>query len=337
MMLSMVNFLKWTLRLKLLAYCCFVEAANLQNFSQKCMGTEFKILIDHDDPKISYSAARSAFNECERLNLIFSDYLVDSEISRLSESSYSNISQRLSNELFHVLFFGNNLSLKTNGAFDPTIGHLSRLWRVSRFRQALPLKKDIALAKSLSGFTFLEFFEDRQEVKVNKPGLILDLGGIAKGFTADMMLKKLKSVGMHRSLIDAGGDITLGEPPRGQKGWNIEIGGRKHPDLPELELSNCSIATSGDIEQFVKIGKTQYSHILNPKTGFGIENISQVTMIAKDGITADSYATAASVLGPEKTSDLLIRNTHHKAFFLCKELSGVELLVLQDQEFNLEK
>ena len=139
------------------------------------MGTEFKILIDHDDPKISYSAARSAFNECERLNLIFSDYLVDSEISRLSESSYSNITQRLSNELFHVLFFGNNLSLKTNGAFDPTIGHLSRLWRVSRFRQALPLKKDIVLAKSLSGFTFLEFFEDRQEVKINKPGLILDL------------------------------------------------------------------------------------------------------------------------------------------------------------------
>ena len=321
----------------LLNVLCFLHANEIHQFSSRCMGTEFKILIDHDIEKKCSVAAKTAFDEAKRLNSIFSDYDADSELSKLSNSSHSDEKVRLSDELFEVLEFSKLLANKTDGAFDPTLGQLSRLWRISRFRTTLPTNKSIIRAMDSVGFEHLILNNSEKEAILLRPGTILDLGGIAKGYTADRMMLILKNMGFSRCLIDAGGDITIGNPPRGQKGWKIEIGGRKHPDLPILQLSNCSIATSGDIEQFVKVGQTQYSHILNPKTGYGLKNIFQVTIIANNGITADSYATAASVLGPERTSDLLIQNSPHRAFFLCQKLSCVELLVFQDQKFDLEK
>ena len=91
--------------------------------------------------------------------------------------------------------------------------------------------------------------------------MVLDLGGIAKGYTADHMLKVLKSNKLNRVLIDAGGDLLIGDAPVGKKGWKIEIGGRTHPDLPILTLSNIAVATSGDVEQFVTIAR---ENILTP-------------------------------------------------------------------------
>ena len=106
--------------------------------------------------------------------------------------------------------------------------------------------------------------------------------GIAKGYTADRMLKIFSSNNVTRVLIDAGGDLLLGDPPLEQRGWTIEIGGRKHPGLPILKLSNMAIATSGDLEQKVTIKGKTYSHIIDPTTGLGLTSMSQVTILAKN-------------------------------------------------------
>jgi thiamine biosynthesis lipoprotein len=252
------------------------------------MGTEFKILIDHDCENKSSIAAKAAFDEARRLNLIFSDYDTESELSKLSNSSYSSQKVKLSEELFEVLKFSKSLAQVTDGAFDPTLGQLSRLWRISRFRKSLPNVISIEKAMDRVGSEYLILNYLQKEATLLKPGIILDLGGIAKGYTADRMMLILKNMGFDRCLIDAGGDLTLGKRPRQSKGWKIQIGGIKHPDLPRMTLENCSVATSGDSSQFVEINGTKYSHILNPRSGYGLENLTQVTVIAKNGISADS-------------------------------------------------
>ena len=300
-----------------LTFMMKIEGSEFQQFSTKCMGTEFKILIDHDNKDLCKHAAKAAFEEAARLNKIFSDYISDSEISLLSESSNTGTKLKLSDELLEVLLYSKSLAIKSDNAFDPTMGQLSRLWRVSRFRKSLPPEKSLLRAMKLKGVDALQIFEKEKEVALLKPGIVLDLGGIAKGYTADKMISSLNKFGINRSLVDAGGDLTLGNKPRGKSGWKIEIGGKSHPELPILSLENCSIATSGDSAQFIEINGIRYSHILNPETGYGLENLSQVTVIAENGMKADSFATAFSVLGPKRSKELFEKE-NFKAFFITQ-------------------
>jgi thiamine biosynthesis lipoprotein len=295
------------------------------------MGTDFKILIDHDCENNSSTAARAAFQEANRLNLIFSDYDSESELSQLSNSSYRSQKIKLSEELFEVLEFSKSLAVETEGAFDPTLGQLSRLWRISRFRKSLPSVISIKKAMDRVGSQYLILSNQQKEATILKPGIILDLGGIAKGYTADRMMLILKNMGFDRCLIDAGGDLTLGKRPRQSKGWKIQIGGIKHPDLPRMTLENCSVATSGDSSQFVEINDRKYSHIVNPRTGYGLENLTQVTVIAPNGISADSLATTLSVLGPEKAKELGILKEKEgiRAFFVTQKNDEQILDILQ--------
>lgn len=309
----------------------YTHAKEFHEFSSKCMGTDFKILIDHDSEKNSSIAAYEAFQEANRLNLIFSDYDSESELSQLSNSSYSSQKVKLSEELFEVLEFSKSLAVETEGAFDPTLGQLSRLWRISRFRKSLPSVISIEKAMDRVGSQHLILSKPQKEATLLKPGIILDLGGIAKGYTADRMMLILKNMGFERCLIDAGGDLTLGKRPRQRKGWKIQVGGIKHPDLPMMTLENCSVATSGDSSQFVEINDRKYSHIVNPRTGYGLENLTQVTVIAPNGISADSLATTLSVLGPDKSKELEILKKKEgiRAFFVTQKKDNQILDILQ--------
>ena len=112
----------------------------------------------------------------------------------------------------------------------------------------------------------------------------------------------LKKNGIDRTMIEAGGDIRLGEPPPNKPAGGSALASptAKSPPQFYLWLSRAAVATSGDMWQFVVIGGKKYSHIINPKTGIGLTDAGQVTVVAPDGITADALSTAVSVLGPEK-------------------------------------
>ena len=103
--------------------------------------------------------------------------------------------------------------------------------------------------------------------------------------------------------------------PRNHKGWKIKIGGKNNLSLPTLTLANCSIATSGDWEQYIELDGVSYSHIIDPRTGMGITNRSQVTVITKKGMTADALASTFSVLGYNDSIDLLKKYGVQSAFF----------------------
>jgi thiamine biosynthesis lipoprotein len=135
-----------------------------------------------------------------------------------------------------------------------------------------------------------------------RPGMRLDLGAIAKGYATDEALAVLRRLGLPRALVNASGGISAGAPPPGRDGWRVAVAPLE-PDAPPsqfLRVVNGAVATSGDTWQFVEIDGKRYSHIIDPRTGWGLTTHSSVTVLAPDGMTADGLATAVSVLGPQE-------------------------------------
>jgi len=283
------------------------------------MGAKVLILVNAEDDKALEEAVQSTYEEGERLNMIFSDYEAKSEVSRLSQSSGSGKNFLLSPELFELLQYAQNLSKVSDGAFDVTVGPLSRLWRIARFQKKLPAPHKINLALNRVGYHNLLLNEANHSATAQLPGMVLDLGAIAKGYIADRMLETMKNIGYPRCLIDAGGDLTIGDAPKNRKGWRVEIGGRKHPQLPVLNLANCAVATSGDMEQFLEIDGKRYSHILNPLTGIGLPDGAQATVVAPNCMIADSLASMCLVLGFEQSTPLLTQTKADQVHFLLKK------------------
>ena len=294
-------------------------------FSEKCMGTNFTLLIDHENRKFAQIAAEKAFSEAHRLDNILSDYNSESELSKLSQNSGSSKYYSLSNDLFKVLAESDELAVETEGAFDITVGPFSRLWRIARFKKAIPSESKLLQARKRVGYRKLEIDREKKMVKLDASAMVLDLGGIAKGYAADQMLKILQNLNVRRVLIDAGGDVLLGDPPLGKSGWRIEIGGTAHPDLPTLTISNIAVATSGDFEQSIKLGGKTFSHLINPFTGLGLTSQSQVTVVAPTAMEADSLASACLVLGPIKGFKMLEEKQNVIAYFLKKEENETKL------------
>jgi len=129
----------------------------------------------------------------------------------------------------------------------------------------------------------------------------IDLGGIAKGYAAQKTIALLRAYGLRSALVAAGGDIVAGAAPPSEKGWRVTILPLTHDDKNAegcLLIHDAAVSTSGDAEQFVEIEGVRYSHIVDPRTGLAVTGRSSVTVVAREGTTADAAATALSVLGP---------------------------------------
>jgi thiamine biosynthesis lipoprotein len=264
------------------------------------MGTTFTITVWADDEAVARAAAREAFARAANLNRIMSDYLPSSELMKLCAGAGGPAVQ-VSPELFSVLERARRVSEETDGAFDVTVGPIVRLWRKARKSIRLPEREALEKARALTGWRMMTLDPRERKVRLEKAGMLLDLGGIAKGYTADEMLAVLKKHGLPRALVACGGDLRLGEPPPGKDGWAIDIDPVAPGEKPHrLTLKECAISTSGDASQFVEIDGVRYSHILDPRTGKPLTVRMSATVLAPDGITADSLTKAVAVLGPEK-------------------------------------
>ena len=295
-------------------------------FVEKHMGADFRLVLYVTTEKAARQAAEMAYKEVQRLNDILSDYEAESELSKLSETAGSGKLIPLSEDLWTVLSASQRLSHQTKGAFDVTVGPCVRLWRIARFRRTMPKAEKLSQGHKAVGFRHLKLFPEKRAARLDAPNMVLDLGGIAKGYAADRALAILREQGMRSALVDAGGDLALGDPPPGRKGWRIEIGGRKHPDLPALELANCAVATSGDVEQFVEVDGKRYSHLIDPRTGIGLTTRLQVTVVAPSGMQADSLASTLNVLGPGKGSVLVKTLPQVQAYFVQRKGGAASLI-----------
>lgn len=278
---------------------------NRYQFESPHMGTLFRITLYAASDSLARRASDAAFQRIEELNRIMSDYLEESELNRVSTASGSGESQVVCRELLEVFQRSLEISRKTEGAFDITVGPYVQEWRAIRNSPVprLPSEEELAILGSRVGYQHLILNPESGSVRLAEPQMQLDLGGIAKGYATQEALYVLETHGITSALIDGGGDITLGDPPPGRDSWTIAVPTSNRDSSSgylELHLSNRTVATSGDLFQYIDIDGTRYSHILDPRTGLGVTEQRQVTVIAPNGMDADGYASAISVLGPEQ-------------------------------------
>ena len=275
-------------------------------FERGLMGTRFAITCYHDDPDQAKLAADAAFDSAERINQVASDYIADSELLGLSKHPAGE-SVTVSLRLFQLISEARCMAEKTGGLFDPTLGPLTKLWRESRRRSSLPDDNTLTAARAATGWQNLILDPGHLTVVFLKPAMRLDLGGIAKGQAADAMLTAMKERGIPRCCITAGGDVRLGESPPGATGWKVGVRTRSDKDDPEiLILANCAVSTSGDLHQFVEIGGTRYSHIIDPATGLGLTRGRSATVIAPTATVSDALATACCVAPIETANSMAL-------------------------------
>ncbi|MEO0007903.1 MAG: hypothetical protein RJA20_2099 [Bacteroidota bacterium] len=269
---------------------------NRYEYSHPQMGTVFRVVFyAHHDSSEAAALAKTVFDRIDTLNMRFSDWLPESELGMLCREAGDKHCLKVSAELADILHQSGSFTRQSNGAFDVTIGAVTRLWRRSRNLKELPEPERIAAALKTVGWKNLTVCPDDSCVRLRKKGMLLDLGGIAQGWTADDCLGILRSNGVSMALIDAGGDIALGAPPPGREGWQIEMPSADGTKLMTLE--NCGITTSGATCRFFELDGKRYSHIVDPRTGQPLTHRTQVTVLAQNATTADAWATAISVMG----------------------------------------
>jgi len=293
--------------------------------TRRFMGVPWTITVHAADASAGRAAIAAVFAEVDRLERILSDYDPASELSRLSAAAPTAAPVPVSGDLWRVLERAVALRDRTDGGFDPAVGRLTTLWRQVRRSERLPVPEKLVAAVDTVGPAALVLVPDSQAVLLPKAGTRLDLGGIGMGYAADRAIEAITASGVEAAMVDASGDVAVSGPPPGTPGWRIAVAplGRGAPQpaaLPQpLVLAHSAVTTSGDAFQAVEIEGRRYSHIVDPRTGLGVEGPASVTVIAPDCMTADSLATAASVLGPEKGLALVAATPGCAALFVRLE------------------
>lgn len=285
------------------------------------MGTDFAVVLYAPTQAVADKGFAAAFGRIKALDERLSDYNSESELSQLSQAAPTKVPVPLSDDMFRVLSEAQKLSAATGGAFDVTLGPLTKLWRRSRRQKELPAAATLEAARNAVGYQNLALDAKSRTAELGRPGMRLDLGGIGQGFAADEALAELRKLGLARALINASGDIMAGDAPPGEAGWKIGIAPLKANDPPSrfVLAKNCAVSTSGDAFQFVEIAGRRYSHIVDPHTGLGLSDRSSVTIIAPNCTTADALATAVCVLGPEKGMKLVENSADLACLFVHVE------------------
>ena len=276
-------------------------------FVETHMGSSFKVLLYSTDATTARRASRLAFDRIAALDATLSDYQPESELSRLSLTA-GGPAVAVSADLFDILERSKQFHARTEGVFDVTIAPVGRLWRRARRDRKLPDPQKLAEARALVGSDKLLLDSRKRTVQLTRPGMRLDVGGIAKGYASQAAIDVLRSQGITRALVGGAGDIVVADPPPDVAGWTIAIAGLNPSEAdPEtyILLKNAAISTSGDAERFVIIDGHRYSHIINPVTGMGVEDRASVTVVAPDGGTADALETSVYLLGPERGLKLI--------------------------------
>jgi thiamine biosynthesis lipoprotein len=232
-------------------------------------------------------------------------------------------------EAFQLLAAAQDVSRKTGGVFDITVGRLTRAWGFSARQPQIPDAQTLAAAEECAGWTHMELDPAWRTVQFLRSGLELDLGAIAKGYAVDCALEVLRSAGVH-GLIDAGSSSIAATDESFSNGWKVSIANPTDSSLPlcEVELGNRALSTSGVKEQSLVRDGRIYSHLIDPTT-HGLETnaperqVLQVTVLAPTSLLADALSTAMFLLGHEKGSVVLAQFTGCSALWVYSDSEGI--------------
>ncbi len=266
------------------------------------MGTETSLIVIAPPQQRSTAAHALKMGEQElrRAESRLSTYMDDSQISQLNAAAVDEW-MPLSPQSLRLLRTARGLTNRTGGAFDVTYRPVFKLWKKNADKGRLPGRKQLRAAIAASGWDNWKLLDDG--VKKTHARAEVDLGGVAKGYAIDRAAEAMKRAGARAGLVNVGGDVRcFGAGPK-QGRWPIHVRNPFRPDddkyLLTVAVRDAAVCTSGNYYRYNEIDGRRYSHIIDPRTGKPTEAAPSVTVIAPEAITADAWATALSVLGPE--------------------------------------
>lgn len=290
------------------------------------MGTFASVTLRGDDAGQMEWVASETQQHLDEFNRLMSVYLPESEISQLNAST---VPVQISPQTRDMLELARHYTQLSGGAFDPTAMPLIRLWGFSGGHRpdALPTEDAIAAAKAYIGIEKLVI--GSESASFSSPGIMIDLGGIAKGFAVDRCYEAVIGKKPLNAIFNLGGNIRCHGQATPNRDWRIGV---QHPfdhdrSLGTLDLqSGMAVATSGNYERFVTINGKRYAHIIDPRSGFPVEGMAGVTVLSRSATEADALSTALFVLGIEGAADLLAKTPDSQAL-LVPDRQPVEIYV----------
>jgi len=277
--------------------------------TQVALGTFVEIEVRGMTPRDANQAISAAFRELIRIHDEFSPFNESGLLWKINHEEKNTV--HIGKELYSLLEVCDDIHEKTEGAFDPAMERLFRIWRIWGDTPVLPSTEEVEAARDLSGWRHIRLGGNLELRR--KPGVEISFGAVAKGYAVDRMTAVLQDFGVGNALVNAGGEIrTLGE------NWIVGI---QHPSIREemirtISLKGMAVATSGDYEQYHEEKGKRYHHILDPATGYPATGCRSVTIVAETCMEADAYATGVFVLGPERGMNLVNRTPDMEAMVI---------------------
>jgi len=284
------------------AYSAAVQAEWLYR-EEAIMGTRCAVELWATDRAAGNAAMEAVLADMRRIDLLMSTYKPDSEISRVNANA-AREPVAVTAELFGLLQTAQQYSALSKGAFDITYASVGYLYD---YRQHFhPDEKAIAAALPSVDYRQLKLDPAKRTVSFGKPGMRIDLGGIAKGYAVDRGIEILKARGFTHAMVNAGGDTRVSGDRFG-KPWIVGI---RHPDRKDevalrIPLTDAAFSTSGDYERFFDEGGVRYHHIIDPKTGHSPHAVRSVTIIASNATRTDGLSKTVFILGPRDGLDFI--------------------------------
>lgn len=308
------------------------------------MGTIVNLTVYQD---IDESIFSGAFDIVKDIESKMSLNIDGSEIDNINKNA--GISPvEVSSDTFNVIEKSIYYSGLSDGKFDISSGGLVKLWDIGGENARVPSPEEIEKELSLIDYRDIVLDKSNSTVMLSNPQMMLDLGGIAKGYAADRVADYLKSNGVEKAIVDIGGNLFLLGYNQDESPWSVGIQNpfseSRNEYIGVFKTSDASVVTSGVYERFLEADGVRYHHILDPDTGYPSENeLMGVTISCKDSIDADGLSTSVFLLGLERGMELVESLDGVEAIFVTESKdiylsSGIDdRFEIKDTNFKIKK
>lgn len=281
--------------------------------SQYLMGTLVFVTGVAPDQEAAEKAVAAGLTEIRRLEELLSTWIDNSELSRVNAAAGREPVQ-VSPETLEVLDRSLEMARLTNGGFNIAVGPAVDAWNVSQ-EGRIPSRDELERVRPLIDLSHMQLNREAGTVYLGRSGMKIDIGGIGKGFAADLAAEVMKAMGATAGVVALSGDIkTFGRMPDGQRFlFGIEHPRKQEKLLARLELEDEAVSTAGDYQRYFEHHGIRYHHILDPQTLKPGRLCQSVSVIASEGVMADGLDTGIFVMGPEKGMELVERLPHVEA------------------------
>ena len=296
------------------------------------MGTVFEVLIYSErDDYFLRTLTEQVFEELERYEQSMSVFIDGSDVNFINKCSGER-PVRVSPEVYEIIKTSIHYSEITGGCFDITVGQLMKLWGFYKKRGSQPSEDEIAGTLKKVGYGNIILNEDDRSVFLEKEGMMIDFGGIAKGWSIKKIGEKLRSFQISNFLINAGtSSVYASGTPGNKEHWTAAL-----PEVhrfrlfkEEVHLKNNAVSVSGTYENTVEYGNKKYSHVINPMTGKPESGVVMAVVIDSEPLECEILSTAFTVMGVQKTKEFLKSNNKLKVILLYidenNEMQEIEL------------